>query len=104
MKRSSQYKVVSVLRDWSTIPSQEDLQVTLGCPDREASDIHWVATSDTYSRLITVMGDANQSMIMVTNMLEALHQSLDGWTEGDKMVIELFLCDLILAQDASIRT
>ncbi len=45
----------------------------------------------------TIWSDKD-AQILAGNITESLHQSLDGWDDGEKVIIELFLHDLGRAQ------
>ncbi len=38
------------------------------------------------------------AQVLAENITESIHQSLDGWDDGEKVIIELFLHDLGRAQ------
>ncbi len=48
----------------------------------------------------TIWSDRD-AQILAGNITESLHQSLDGWDDGEKVIIELFLHDLGRAQHES---
>ena len=66
---------------------------------QEANDLYSVLNSNLYGRYCNMSPE--DSSTITSYICETLHASLDGWTDGDMMVIELFLSDLIIGLDAT---
>ena len=100
MERSSQYKVIQALRE---VPDQkytvEDLHCLMDLTRPEAQDIHSVLNSNLYDRYCNM--SSKDSAVITSYICETLHMSLDGWSDGDMMVIELFLHDLLVGLDTT---
>ena len=100
MNRTNQYRVLTALRE---VPDYKydvlDIQVICDCPKKVAQDMEIVLNGDLYERFSHMTED--ESVRLTTTILESLHQSMDGWSAGDKMVIELYLNDLMLALDST---
>lgn len=83
--------------------SKEDLQVANPEMDSEQIDylyrmIQSNFPTDPSETLYRSNWKAEDALKLAENISEAIHQEFDGWTEGEKVIIHLFLKDLEVAQ------
>ena len=101
MKRSSQYLVVQALRESELSHDYEDIMGLGDITERDAREIEMVLNGHLYERFCKIYPSAKDSQIITSNMLESLHQGHDGWTDSDRMVIEMFMVDCLIGLDAT---
>ena len=77
--------------------AQEDLKLAYELTDEQTYYLHQLV-QDQFDPDVTSLYRsqwiAKNAMIVAQTITEALHQSLDGWSDGEKVIIELFLSDL----------
>jgi len=109
MNRQRVTDVVRTIREFGTFEGDRatlisertinDIMVTVDLTIREASDVHAIVNADPMARLQELTD--KQCVDLKDLMVEGFHNGFDGWDEQDKIVIELFIDDLLLGMEES---
>ena len=108
MNRSEMSYIIRTIRNYASDEALKnmavkDLQIDYyDMSERDAKDIERVLSSNTYHELANYTD--KEKNLFVEGVVEGLHGELEGYNEADKVVIELFLDDLVYYVTETLKT